>query len=112
MDVTIAFLNGDLNEEIYMDQPECFIQADQESKVRKLTKSLYGLKQAPNQWHEQFDSWMIENDFKTNGCDKCIYDKSWNNSKVIIFLYVDDLLIFGSNMNVINEAKNVLRKPF
>ena len=52
---------------------------------------------------------MIENGFKTNECDKCIYHKSWNNSHVIICLYVDDLLIFGSNMNVIDEAKNVLR---
>ena len=49
MDVKIAFLNGDLNEEIYMDQPECFVEASQERKVCKLTKSLYGLKQAPKQ---------------------------------------------------------------
>ena len=66
MDIKTAFLNGDLNEEIYMDQPECFVEADQESKVCKLTKSLYGLKQAPKQWHEKFDSCMIENGFKTN----------------------------------------------
>ena len=112
MDVKTAFLNGDLNEEIYMDQPECFVEAGQESKVCKLTKSLYGLKQAPKQWHEKFDSCMIENGFKTNECDKCIYHKSWNNSHVIICLYVDDLLIFGSNMNVIDEAKNILRSHF
>ena len=48
MDVKTVFLNGDLNEEIYMDQPECSVEADQESKVCKLTKSLYGLKQAPS----------------------------------------------------------------
>ena len=76
MDVKTAFLNGDLNVEICMDQPECFVKADQESKVCKLTKSLYGLKQAPKQWHEKFDSCMIENGFKTNECDKCIYHKS------------------------------------
>ena len=55
---------------------------------------------------------MIENDFKTNECDKGIYHMSWNNSHVIICLYVDDLLIFGSNMNVIVETKNVLRSHF
>ena len=48
-DVKIAFLNRDLNEEIYMDQPQCFVEARQESNVCKLTKSLYGLKQAPKQ---------------------------------------------------------------
>ena len=60
MDVITAFLNGDLEEEIYMDQPEGFVEPGQESKVCKLTKSLYGLKQAPKQWHEKFDSCMIE----------------------------------------------------
>ena len=53
-----------------MDQPECFVEAGQENKVCKLTKSLYGLKQAPKQWHGKFDSYMIENGFKTNECDK------------------------------------------
>ena len=61
MNVKIDFLNGDLEEEIYMDQPEDFVEPGQESKVCKLTKSLYGLKQAPKQWHEKFDSCMIEN---------------------------------------------------
>ena len=56
-----VFLNGDLEEEIYMDQPEGIVEHGQESKVCKLTKSLYGLKQAPKHWHEKFDSYMIEN---------------------------------------------------
>ena len=93
MDVKTAFLNGDLEEKIYMDQPESFVEPGQESKVCKLTKSLYGLKQAPRQWYEKFDSCMIENGSKSNECDKCIYSKSWNNLHVIISLYVDDMLI-------------------
>lgn len=111
-DVKTVFLNGDLNEEIYMDQPECFVKVGQENKISKLTKSLYGLNHAPKQCHEKFDSCMIENSFKTNEYDKCIHHKSWNNSHMIIGLYVDDLLIFESNMNVIDEAKNVLRGHF
>ena len=93
IDVKIAFLNGDLEEKIYMDQPEGFVEPGQESKVCKLTKSLYGLKQAPKQLHETSDSCMIENGYKSNECDKCIYSKSWNNLHVSISLYVDDLLI-------------------
>ena len=73
MDVKTAFLDGDLEEEIYMDQPEGFVEPGQESKVCKLTKSLYGLKQAPKQWHEKFDSCMIKNGYKFNECDQCIY---------------------------------------
>ena len=112
MDVKTAFLNGDLDEEIYMDQPENFVEYGQESKVCKLTKSLYGLKQAPKQLHEKFDSCRIENGYKSNESDKCIYYKTWENSHIIISLYVDDLLIFGSNLHVINETKNILRSHF
>ena len=66
MDVKTAFLNGDLEEEIYTDQPEGFVELGQESKVCKLTKSLYGIKQAPKQWLEKFDSCMIKNGYKLN----------------------------------------------
>ena len=112
MDVKTAFLNGDLEEEIYMDQPEGFVEPGKENKACRLTKSLYDLKQAPKQWHEKFDACMIENGYKSNECDKCIYSKSWNNLHVIISLYVDDMLIFDSNMHVINETKNMLKSHF
>ena len=59
MDVKTAFLNGDLDEEIYMEKPEGFYASGQEKKVSKLVKSLYGLKQAPKQWHEKFDNGMM-----------------------------------------------------
>ena len=56
---------------------------------------------------------MIENGNKSNECDKCIYSKSWNNLHVIIIsLYIDDMLIFSSNMHVINETKNMLKSLF
>ena len=55
---------------------------------------------------------MIENGYKSNECDKCIYYKTWENSHVIISLYVDDLLILGSNLHVINEIENILRSHF
>ncbi|GJV72012.1 retrovirus-related pol polyprotein from transposon TNT 1-94 [Tanacetum coccineum] len=64
MDVKTAFLNGDLEEEIYMNQPEGFIAPGQEGKVCRLVKSLYGLKQAPKQWHQKFDHTMLESEFK------------------------------------------------
>jgi len=59
MDVKTAFLNGNLEEEVYMEQPEGFVMSGNERKVCKLIKSLYGLKQAPKQWHEKFDCHFI-----------------------------------------------------
>ena len=97
MDVKTTFLNGDMDEEIYMEQPEGFIVPSQEKKVCRLVKSLYGLKQAPMQWHEKFDSVMMTNGFKINECDKCVYVKNTKHGFVIICLYVDDILIMGSD---------------
>ena len=98
MDVRTAFLNGDMNEEVYIDQPEGFILPENETKVCKLIKSLYGLKQAPKQWHHKFDSCILANGFIPNGTDKCIYSKVTKDYGVIICLYVDDMLIIGTNM--------------
>ena len=72
MDVKTAFLNGELEEEIYMEQPKGFIVPGKEKKVWRLVKSLYGLKQAPKQCHAKFDQIMLANGFKINECDKCV----------------------------------------
>ena len=75
MDVKTAFLNGDLEEEIYLLQPEGCITLGQEHKVYKLNKSLYGLKQAPKQWHDKFDNALLKNGFFPVEVDKCVYTK-------------------------------------
>ncbi|GJY22152.1 retrotransposon protein, putative, ty1-copia subclass [Tanacetum coccineum] len=112
MDVKTAFLNGDLEEEIYMNQPEGFIAPGQESKVCRLVKSLYGLKQAPKQWHQKFDHTMLESGFKINECDKCVYVKDTSSGYVILCLYVDDMLIIGSNDKMIKSTKDMLKSKF
>ncbi|GAU50608.1 hypothetical protein TSUD_410180 [Trifolium subterraneum] len=112
MDVKIAFLNGDLEEEIYMEQPEGFVIHGQETKVCKLDKYLYGLKQAPKQWHEKFDNLMVSNGFRLNESDKFIYYKCDGNICTIICLYIDDMLIFGSNLSAVNNVKSLLGNDF
>ena len=107
MDVKTTFLNGDLDEEIYMEQSEGFIVPGQEKKVCLLVKSLYGLKQATKQWHEKFDSVMMTNGFKINECDKCVYVKNTERGSVIFCLYVDEMLIMGSNNEVIKTTKKM-----
>ena len=112
MDVKTAFLNGDLDEDIYMEQPKGFIVPSQEKKVCRLVKSLYGLKQAPKQWHENFDRVVLSDGFKINECDKCIYMKNTDKGYVIICLYVDDMLIIGSNIEMIKSTKKMLNSKF
>lgn len=112
MDVKTAFLYGDLEEEIYMDQPEGFVVEGLDDKVCRLKKSLYGLKQAPKQWHEKFDTALTSNGYVINEADKCIYSKFVGDSGVIICLYVDDMLIMGTSLDVINKTKQFLKKHF
>ncbi|GJR87318.1 retrovirus-related pol polyprotein from transposon TNT 1-94 [Tanacetum coccineum] len=112
MDVKMAFLNGYLEEEIYINKPNGFIAPGQESKVYRLVKSLYGLKQAPKQWHQKFDHTMLESEFKINECGKCVYVKDTSSGYVILCLYVDDMLIINSNGKMIKPTKDMLKSKF
>jgi hypothetical protein len=84
MDVMAAFLNGELEEEIYMTQSDGFVVKGQEDKVCKLTKSLCGLKQAPKQWHEKFDVTLISAGFSVNEADRCVYYHHGGGQGVIL----------------------------
>ncbi|GJU69297.1 zinc finger, CCHC-type containing protein [Tanacetum coccineum] len=103
---------GDLDEEVYMKQPEGFVLPGHENKVCKLKKSLYGLKQAPKQWHDKFDKSILSNGFTHNSSDRCIYSKFTKDYGVIRCLYVDDILIVRTNMEGINETKKFLSSCF
>ena len=112
LDVKTTFLHGDLEEDLYMIQPEGFIVQGQENLVCKLRKSLYGLKQAPRQWYKKFDSFMHRIGFKRCEVDHCCYIKFFDNSYIILLLYVDDMLIVGSGIEEINNLKKQLSKQF
>jgi hypothetical protein len=80
--------------------------------VCKLLKSLYGLKQAPKQWHEKFDRTLTSASFIVNEADKCVYCRYGGGKGVILCLYVDDILIFGTNLDVIKEVMDFLSNNF
>nr|GEW87378.1 zinc finger, CCHC-type [Tanacetum cinerariifolium] len=108
-----AFLNGDLDEKVSMKQPEGFVMPGNEHKVCKLVKSFYGLKQAPKQWHQKFNEVVMSSGFQLNQSDKCVYSKFDNSGKgVIICLYVDDMLIFGTDQNQVAKTKKFLSSRF
>ena len=98
MDVKTAFLHGDLDEDIYMMQPEGFPIVGKENLVCKLKKSLYGLKQAPRQWYLRFDSFMRKSGYNRCDMDHCCYQKHFDSSYIILLLYVDDMLVAGCDI--------------
>lgn len=107
MDVVSAYLNGELKDEIYMEQPEQFIDPDSPHKVCKLKKGLYGLKQAGREWNQKLDSVLKQLGFIQSKQEVCIYIlKRKNGEFVILAVFVDDMLLFGSNLSIINEIKH------
>ena len=113
MDVKTAFLHGDLEEEIYMAQPEGFTKSDKEHMVCKLRKSLYGLKEAPRQWYHKFDTFMRSQGFKHSNENPCLYVKKPRDGQLImLILYVDDMLIAGHSKKDIAELKQKLSSQF
>ncbi|BBG99824.1 transposable element gene [Prunus dulcis] len=112
MDVKTAFLNGDLEEDIYMVQPEGFVQEGGKSLVCKLCKSIYGLKQASRQWYLKFNKVVKDFGFVENVLDECIYMKMSGRHFIILVLYVDDILLACTNLTMLHDCKNFLSKNF
>eukprot|EP01018_Ginkgo_biloba_P031117 Gb_21340 [translate_table: standard] len=113
LDVKTTFLHGDLDEEIYMEQPEGFIQDRKRRFVCKLKKSLYGLKQSPRQWYKKFDSFMVSQNFTRSEYDHCVYFKKLENDVfIILVLYVDDMLVASKSTIEINRLKAQLARTF
>ncbi|KAJ8485617.1 hypothetical protein OPV22_018102 [Ensete ventricosum] len=110
--VKTAFLHGDLEEKIYMEQPEGFKVKGKENLVCKLKKSFYGLKQAPRQWYKKFDSFMIKNEYKRTTSDHCVYIKRFGENFIILLIYVDDIIILGKDMSMIDRLKKDLSESF
>ena len=113
LDVKTAFLHGELEEEIYMTQPDGFQVPGKEDYVCKLKKSLYGLKQSPRQWYKRFDSFMIEIGYNRSPYDCCVYhNKLKNGSYIYLVLYVDDMLIASKDKSDIQKLKGLLSAEF
>jgi hypothetical protein len=92
MDVKSAFLNGDLNEEVYMEQPEGFKLSDNPDLVCKMKKYLYGLKQAPRAWYHRLDTYLKDKGFKRGTIDNNLYIKTEGDDLLIVLVYVDDII--------------------
>ena len=112
MDVTTAFLNGDLKEEIYMKQPEGFVEKGKEHLVCRLRRSIYGLKQSPRCWNSVLDRKLKDMGFVQTTGDPCIYVKEDDGDVFVIAVYVDDMILAGKSDEKISEVKQALAKLF
>lgn len=111
VDVRTAFLNGKLDEEIYMKNPEGYVLAGP-GKSCRLLKSLYGLKQAPRVWHQTLESALIGLGYKPTDVDPCLYTGIVEGTPVFLLAYVDDLVPMAKPGNAIQVVKSQIMKLF
>ncbi|KAI3516558.1 hypothetical protein L1887_15477 [Cichorium endivia] len=112
LDVKSAFLNGNLEEEVYVTQPEGFEKKGELDKVYKLSKALYGLKQAPRAWNSCLDKYLKSLEFKRCPQEYSVYTRMKEGNTLIIGVYVDDLLVTGSSPNDVKEFKKEMNAKF
>ena len=112
MDVKTTFLNRELEEDLYMQQPKGFIALSQEHMVCKLHRSIYGLKQASRSWNIRFDQVIKLYGFEKSPDEPCVYKKIQGIVVVFLVLYVDDILLIGNSVKVLSDVKGYLKKQF
>jgi Reverse transcriptase (RNA-dependent DNA polymerase) len=112
MDVTSIFLNGVLEEEVYVEQPLGYMKLRKEHKVLRMKKALYELKQTPRAWNTRIDNYFKENSFKQRPFEAVIYVKACKDELLIIALYVDDLIFMDNSQRHIDEFKREMKLEF
>nr|GEZ13200.1 ribonuclease H-like domain, reverse transcriptase, RNA-dependent DNA polymerase [Tanacetum cinerariifolium] len=111
-DVNTAFLHGDLKEEVYVVQPEGLEKPREKRKVYRLAKSLYGLKKAPRTWNIKLDNTLKEMGFQQCMQEKVVYRKVPNGEYIIVKVYVDDIFVIGTSLELINKFNKRMTSQF
>eukprot|EP00253_Pinus_taeda_P010681 PITA_10681 len=112
MDVKSAFLNGDLEEEVYIEQPNGFILGNDPNLVCRLKKALYGLKEAPRAWYYRLDKYLHQQGFSQGSTDNNLYIKIENNKLLILVVYVDDIIFCSNEEAMSQNFALVMQKEF
>ncbi|GKB16344.1 retrovirus-related pol polyprotein from transposon TNT 1-94 [Tanacetum coccineum] len=112
MGVKIAFLNGELKEEVYISQPEGFVDQDNPSHVYKLKKALYGLIQAPRAWYDMLSSFLISQYFSKGAVDPTLFTRKAGNDLLLVQIYVDDIIFASTNTAMCDEFANLMTTKF
>ena len=112
MDVKSAFLNGFLQEEVFVEQPKGFVDAHHPNHVYRLKKALYGLKQAPRAWYERLTQFLVDNDYTRGSIDKTLFIKRNNDELFIAQIYVDDIVFGSTNNTKVQQFVDVMSHEF
>ncbi|GJU67510.1 retrovirus-related pol polyprotein from transposon TNT 1-94 [Tanacetum coccineum] len=112
MDVKTAFLNGELKEEVYVSQPEGFVDQEYPSHVYKLKKALYGLKQAPRAWYDMLSNFLISQHFSKGAVDPILFTQKAGNDLLLVEIYVDNIIFASTNTGLCNEFANQMTTKF
>ena len=112
MDVKSAFLNGFIEEEVYVEQPPGFENHDLPNHVFKLSKALYGLKQAPRAWYERLSNFLLQNGFSKGKVDTTLFVKNHGNDILVVQIYVDDIIFGATNVCLCEEFSKVMKSEF
>jgi hypothetical protein len=112
MDVKTAFLNGDLGEEVYVTQPPGFVDGNNSSKVMRLHKALYGLRQAPRAWNTKLHAVLVSLGFMRSASEHAVYTRGEGDSRLLLGVYVDDLVVTGGSTTAISSFKQQMCSKF
>jgi len=112
MDVKSAFLNGYINEELYVDQPPGFEDPQHPNHVFKLKKALYGLKQAPRQWYERLSNFLVSHGYERGMIDKTLFIKKSNSEIILVQIYVDDIIFGATHDSLCEEFVAAMKGEF
>ncbi|KAK8957726.1 hypothetical protein KSP39_PZI001286 [Platanthera zijinensis] len=112
LDVKTAFLNGKLDEDVFMKQPQGFEDPQNNGKVCKLQRAIYGLKQASRSWNKRFDEEVKTLEFIQSKEEPCVYKKVSGSHVIFLILYVDDILLMGNDLSLMEQTRNSLKMIF
>ncbi|GJU61549.1 retrovirus-related pol polyprotein from transposon TNT 1-94 [Tanacetum coccineum] len=112
MDVKSAFLNGFINEEVYVAQPLGFIDFEKPNHVYKLKKALYGLKQAPKAWYDRLEAFLIKHEYNIGMVDNTLFTKKKSLNLIIVQIYVDDIIFGSTCQDMCDDFAKIMHDEF
>jgi hypothetical protein len=112
MDVKMAFLNGELREEVYVSQLDGFVDPERPNHVYRLKKALYGLKQAPRAWYDKLSAFLLANKFSKGSVDPTLFTKTYEVDLLIIQIYVDDIIFASTKRSYSNDFAKLMKENF